>query len=286
MLEWVAEFSWLPRAGAAVVAALPILAAAVLSAFLATWLDERRRVRRAHLDAIKAEVLRPLRYELEGFYLPLLSGTLGPVTIANVAARGPGSVDHPSTPLTNWGQFHLCGATPAPTAELDRMLYADAKSQHYERFFRRLELFKSEVDVHTGMWTRYAEQLSRTIRERIGLRVISEADPLSDAEWIDPDGLAVFVVNCQLGIAPRAPCLGPGGRSIEISGVTMAHAQSEDPIQRSVKVLEELCRRQETLDELRPQARPLLHLAQYLLRELDRLRWSRKLPGQCPLAGL
>jgi len=285
MLEWVTEFGWLHIVGSAVVAILPILAAASLSAFLTTWLEERRRVRRAHLDAIKAEILRPLRQELEGFYLPLLSGTLGPVTIANVAERVPGSADHPSTPLTNWGQFQLCGARPAQTAELDRILYADAKSRHYERFFRRLELFKSEVDVHTGLWIRYAEQLSLTIRERIGLRVISEADPLSDAEWIDPDGLAVFVVNFQLGIVQRVPCLGPDGRSIEISGVTMARAQSEDPIQRSVKVLEELCWRQETPDELRPQAQPLLHLAQYLLRELDRLRLSRTYPGQCPLAG-
>ena len=205
MLEWVTEVGWLHGVGSAVVAILPILAAAVLSAFLVTWLEERRRLRRAHLDAIKTEVLRPLRKELEGFYLPLLGGTLGPVTITNVAARAPGSADHPLARLATWGQFQLRAAMPAQTGELDQTLYADAKSQHYERFFRRLDLFKSEVDIHTGMWLRYATQLSRTLRERIGLPVVAEADPLSDAEWIDPDGLAVFVVNCQLGIPTGPP---------------------------------------------------------------------------------
>src|SRR5437879_10570749 len=80
MLEWLRELGSFHRIGSAVVAILPILAAACLGAFLATWLQEWLRVRREHLAAIKAEVFRPLRRELQEFYLPLLSGMIGPVT--------------------------------------------------------------------------------------------------------------------------------------------------------------------------------------------------------------
>ena len=286
MLEWLRELGWFQRVGSAVVAILPILAAASLGALLATWLQEWRRVRREHLAAIKAEVFRPLRKELEGFYLPLLSGKLGPVTIAPVAAPVREGAERPVTLFTNAGQVQLCGTRPPEAGELDLLLYTDAKCRHYIRFFRRWELFRSEVDAYTRQWVSYAEQVSRTIREQSGLLLMTEADPLSSAEWIDPDGLALFVVNGQLGIAQRPPCLGPDGRSIEIGGVTMAHAAAEGPIERSLKLLGVLADKRETPEELRPHAESLRHLAKYLLRELDRLRVSSKLPGGCRLVRL
>ena len=287
MLEWLRELDWFHRVvGSAIVAILPILAAACLGAFLATWLQEWRRARREHLAALKAEVFRPLRLELVGFYLPLLSGKRGPVTIAPVAAPMREGADSPLTLFTDAGQFQLCGTRPPAAGELDPLLYADAKSRHYSRFVRRWELFRSEVDAYTRQWVSYAEQLSRTIKEQSGLLLMTEADPLSSAEWIDPDGLALFVVNCQLGIAQRPPCLGPDGQSIEVGGVTMAHAAAEGPIQRSLKLLGVLADRRETPDELRRQAEPLRHLAKYLLRELDRLRVSSTLPGRCRLVRL
>ena len=48
MLEWLRELGSFHRIGSAVVAILPILAAACLGAFLATWLQEWLRVRREH----------------------------------------------------------------------------------------------------------------------------------------------------------------------------------------------------------------------------------------------
>ncbi|PYM86478.1 MAG: hypothetical protein DME09_02285 [Candidatus Rokuibacteriota bacterium] len=286
MLEWLRELDSFHRIGSAVVAILPILAAACLGAFLATWLQEWLRVRREHLAAIKAEVFRPLRRELQEFYLPLLSGKIGPVTIAQVAAPVPEAGDHPLTVSANAWQLQLCRTRPPEAGQMDLLLYADAKFRHYRRIFRRWELFKSEVDAYTRRWVSYAEQLSRTVREQSGLPLITEADPLSNTEWIDPDGLAVFVVNCQLAIGQRPLCLGPDGRSLEIGGTTMAHAAAEDPIQRSLKLLRVLCDKRETLDSLHPQAEALRHLAKYLLRELDRLRRSSKLPGGCRLARL
>ena len=277
MPEWLRRLNWLQETGSALIAILPMVAAVSLSAFLATWLGERRRVRREHLAAIKAEVFRPLGRELEEFYLPLLRGKIGPVTIEHVATQTGG------TALTDLGRVHLRGAKPAEAGELSRFLYVDAKCQHYGRLFRRLELFKSEVDAYTRLWVSYAEQLSQTITEQVGLPVMTEADPLYDTEWIDSDGLAVFVVNCQLGIARRPLCVGLDGRSIEINGVPMVRAAAEDRVQRSLKALEALSGRQETPDELRPRTEPLLHLAKYLLRELDRLRVSSKLPGGCRL---
>jgi len=136
MLEWLRELDAFHRVGSAVVAILPILTAASLGAFLATWLLERRRVRREHLAAIKAEVFRPLRKELEGFHLPLLSGRLGPVAIAPVAAPVREGADPPVTPFTNAGQFQLSATRPPEAGELDRLLYTDAKCRHYGRFFR------------------------------------------------------------------------------------------------------------------------------------------------------
>src|SRR2546427_3072008 len=280
MPEWLRGLGWLHQVRSALIGILPMVAAVSLSAFLATWLGERRRVRREHLAAIKAEIFRPLGRELEEFYLPLLRGKIGPVTIEQVATQAGAAA------LTDPGRVQLCGTKPAETGGLDRVLYVDAQCRHYGRFFRRLELFKSEVDAYTRRWASYAEQLSQTITEQVGLPAMAEADPLSDAEWIDSDGLAVFVVNCQLGIARRPLSVGLDGRSIEINGVPMVHAAAEDRIQRSLELLEELSRRQETPEELRPRAEPLLHLAKYLLRELDRLRVSLKLPGGCRLLRL
>ena len=60
MLEWLRELGSFHRIGSAVVAILPILAAACLGAFLATWLQEWLRVRREHLAAWYAVYLMVL----------------------------------------------------------------------------------------------------------------------------------------------------------------------------------------------------------------------------------
>src|SRR5205807_9241485 len=126
MPEWLRRLNWLHETGSALIAILPMVAAVSLSAFLATWLGERRRVRREHLAAIKAEVFRPLRRELQEFYLPLLSGKIGPVTIAQVAAPVPAAGDHPLTVSANASQLQLCRTRPPEAGQLDLLLYADA----------------------------------------------------------------------------------------------------------------------------------------------------------------
>src|SRR3989442_9914638 len=70
------------------------LASGVIGAALVPWFQERRRVRRAHFDAIKTRVFVPLKKEFESFYLPLLEGKLAPVTVEVLPVRTQGSLSN------------------------------------------------------------------------------------------------------------------------------------------------------------------------------------------------
>jgi hypothetical protein len=261
-----------------------LILAAPLGAFLAVWLQERCRVRREHRDAIKARILDPLRREFEEFYLPLLKGQLGPVVLedGNTLLRG-SNAQGQGTGRRLITLRRAFGHQPS-SLRAEFVLYADAKRRHYRRFFRMLDVLTYDVRTYTSAWLPYAEQVSQAIRERVGLRAVAETPVGPDTDWIDPDGLAVFVVNRQLGIAQQPPVLGRGGLSVEIGGVTMAQGRTEDPIQRVLKVLEELSGERERAQELLEQCEHSLPVAKFLFRELEELRISSRLPGRCRFA--
>lgn len=287
-LSWV--MVWLEKFSLALLA----LIGGILTAWLAPWLQDRRRARREHLNAIKARVFRPLLAELEQLYLPLLRGELGPVTLETVPVRVGDSITDPQiireyrlVPRFRIGDYPpplFLGQREEEAPELDLELYEDAKRHHFRCFIGQLEAFKAEVDAYLAQWVSYAEDLSRAIAERVELPVLTTVQQTIDAVWASVKGLAVFLVNRQLGQIWQ-PMIAPNGRSLQVAGDTMVKAEGkETTMEHVLKVLEELFRERQRVDELRREAEPLLDQARSLVTELRRLLQSSKLPGGCQLA--
>ncbi len=263
------------------------------SAALVPWVQERRRVRREHLDAIKERVLRPIRREFDDVYLPQLSGKLSPVTVVYPLTRTHGSLSgsqiargralaprrtqvEDSFPMSIT-YVEEVSQTAAPE------LYADVRARHYCGFIKQLEAFRSDVDAYRDEWLAYAGRLSDAIVERVTLPPLRHESALYDAEWVDVDGLAAFIVDWQLGIVVQPPFQGSDKQQLEVSGVLRARANDEAGIQRVIQCLDELCASTEVVAKLRRRADPLLARAKYLASELNELLESSKLPGRCRL---
>lgn len=175
--------------------------------------------------------------------------------------------------------------TRQPPSPISPELYDDAKVHHYPEFMGRLEGFKAEVEAHSAEWKAYAEQLSQTIADRAGLPLVKWPSASSDASWVDANGLAVYVVERQLGVARHPPFPGSDGRSLTISsGPTVVKAETQEAIQRIWALLDEVSRERRTVEGLRRRAEPLEQQAASLLHDLNELVFSSKLPGRCPLA--
>lgn len=280
---------WLEKLGQWILA--PIVAA-LATAFLVTWFQDRRRARREHLDQIKAQVFRRLREELERLYLPLLQGKIGPVVSKHILIPVEGPVsESPTTwdwrlaPRRTYEEPSLPEfQTPQPPSPISPELYADAKARHYPEFMGRLEGFKAEIEAYTAEWKAYAEQLSQAIAARAGLPLVKWPSASSDASWVDANGLAVYVVERQLGVARHPPFPGSDGRSLTISSrSTVVKAETQEAIQHIWALLDELSRERKTVEDLRRRAEPLEHQAASLLHDLNQLLFSSKLAGRCPL---
>ena len=279
---------WLEKLGLAILAGL---VGAFVSPMLLSRFQEQRRVKRDHLDTIKEQVLRPLREELERLYLPLLQGELGPVTLGHVVIPVEGSVTQSRT-TWDWTlakrrnpvrQVFPIDDTSKSASEITQELYEDAKRHHYRRFIRKLEAFKAGVESYTDEWMAYAEELSQVVVDCTGLPVVTAALANTGAPWVNARGLAVFVVDWQLGVIPQGPIRGPDGRSLQMSGQTMAQVSTEEAIQRILDVLDELCHDRGRVEDLQGRAEPLVRETIVLLGEIDQLLLTSKLPGRCRL---
>lgn len=283
-------------AGAWIEKLWPVILAGVMGlagVFVGYRLNARRSARLEHLNIIKAQVFQTLRAELESFYLPLVQGTLGPVTIEPRRKNLGGSINRPSVaweyplaPRRNAGRearpFLL--SQEEPRVRTNTELYTDAKSHHYPEFMNQYQTFKDAVEDYCSLWVIYAEHLARAIEKKSGLPVITEQSARTDTRWIDPNRLAVFVINWQLGIVSHAPWVPSDGLSVEIDGQTVARAETRDAVQNLVDALDLVSRDRMRLEELRQPLPTLRHQAQALLNQLDRLLLSSRLPGRCPLA--
>lgn len=280
---------WLEKFGPGVLAAL---LGAAASAMLVTWFQERRRARREHLEAIKAQGLRPLHEKLGKFYLPLLRGEIGPVTLDNVVIPLEGSVTQRRTTwewrLAPRRKYELqpfpFASAPEQASEMSLELYEDAKRCHYRKLIRQIEAFKAEVESYTAEWMSYAEQLSRVIAERTGLPVVTGDSANTEPSWVNTNGLAVFVLDWQLGATPHSPIPDYDRGSLEIGGWTMARAKTREAIQHTIEVLDDLSHERQTVEGLRRRAEPLVLQATALLGKLNQPLLSSKLPGRCQLA--
>lgn len=288
-MDLISIIAWVEKLGQWIV--VPLLSA-LAGAFLVTWFQERRRVWREHLAEIKVDVFRPLREKFEQFYLPLLQGKLGPVVVEHVLMPVEGSVTQSGTtwtwrlaPRRTRGQQSLPRfEAHSPERELNPELYDDAKRHHYGGSIRRLEAFEAEVDRYTARWLNYADHLSQAIVERAGLPPVKWDSANIDPSWVDANGLAVFVLERQLGVNPHPLFSGADRSTITISGQTVARAQSEEEIRPIYALLDDLSHDRLTVGDLRRGAKPLEQQAGLLLHEIKQLLLSSKLRGKCPLA--
>lgn len=277
---------WLEKYGYTLLAAL---LSGLTSAWLVTRFQERRRVRREHLDEIKGKILRPLQREIEEFYLPLLQSKLGPIVVEHVLLPVEGSLIQASTPWEwrlaqrrkagdQWLSLPFEGQR---ASQANSELFTDTKRRHYRRFIRRLEAFKAEVDDYTQGWMPYADHLARVIADRVGLPVVTWRSANTSGPWVDVNRLAVFVLERQLGGTPHSPNIIPEPPSLQIASYTMARAQTTEQIQHIIGVLEDLYRDRAGTEEPRRRAERLEQHATDLLSEISRLLLSSKLKGRC-----
>lgn len=283
---------WLEKFGPAILAGLFGALSALVSAMLVPWFQDRRRARREHLDQIKAQVFRRLQEDLERLYLPLLRGKIGPVVSKHILIPVEGPVsESPTTwdwrlaPRRTYEEPSLPGfQTPQPPSPISPELYDDAKRYHYQKVLGRLEAFKVEFEAHTAEWTAYAGRLAQAIAERAGLPLVQWPSASSDPSWVDANGLAVYVVERQLGVARHPPFPGSDGRSLMISNSAVVKAETQEALQRIWALLDELSRERRTVEDLRRRAEPLEQQAASLLHQLNHLLFSSRLLGRCPLA--
>lgn len=190
--------AWLEKFGPPLLAALLAAVASLTSAMLVPWFQERRRAKREHLDAIKAQVLRPVQEDLERFYLPLLQGKLGPVVSTYVVIPADGSLSQaPNTWRWELSPRQDIGAEPLPflgggqrRPQPNGELYEDAKRRHYRKMIRRLEAVKGEVERYTASWVPHAAHLSKAIVERSGLPIVTADLSKTNSPCVDAHGLA------------------------------------------------------------------------------------------------
>lgn len=274
-----------------------VVLAALLSALFMSWFQDRRRARREHRDAIKNQVLGPLREQLEEFHLPLLRGEFAPVTLEDVTIPLEGSVTERSTawdctlaPRRTRVRHALpFDPLPKPGSELNPELYDDAKRNHYGDFIRRLEAFKAVVESYSAGWLGHAEDLYKAITIRTQLPLVRWDLVNTDLSWINAKGLAVFVIERQLGVTTQIPSIQfhpPNRFSVEMSGRTMAQAGTEEQIRRVIAALDELYFQRDKVDNLLRPAESLGLEARAMLTKLNQLLLSSKLPGRCALANV
>ena len=248
-----------------------------------------------HWEKIKTQVLDRLKEELERFYLPLVRGQIGPVMRWEVQIPLAGSLTQNQTitevrlfPRREYGeQPHSFSIAARPVPTVDPVLYADTKKKHLRKFIARLEVFKEDFVRYTESWQPYAECLSQTIAERVGLPmvvVVTQDMVMPSSSWVDSKGLAALLVGCQLGAPKPSFCINPNPPSLDIPSCwRMAQAQSPEQINLLTHVLDELSLERRTVEDLRRPAKPLESEAAKLLDELNLLLERSKLPGRCPL---
>lgn len=282
--------AWMDKFGPPILAAI---LSALATSLLMTRFQARRQARREHLDQIKSQVLRPLREELEQFYLPVLQGQLRPVVFDDPVTRVEGSIERAEVireyrliPRPKGGREPLPFPESKPPAEppvRNKELYEDARRRHYRGLIKRLEQFEAGVDGYLARWVSYASDVSRTIAEKGELPVVGPGAMNEDDMWINPYGLAVFIIGWQLGTTRTPIWRGSDRLSIEVDGRRVARAPREELLIPVLAVLDVLSRDLRPADELLDAAKPLKDLAIQLCGELDHLLVTSKLPGRCPL---
>lgn len=268
-------------------------ASGLAGAAIAVRLQERARARRQHLADIKAKVLEPVRRRLEQFYLPLLDGTVGPVALENVSVPVKGSVTEPHRtwawqlgPRRTIGNpFPWFGSEQEEPPQLSAELYADAKRRHYQDLLARWEALEREVvDGYVGTALGHAAALVTAIAERSELPRFEGGPMEPGTSWINAKALAVFVLDSRFGTPQAPPFIRPDRRSIDVYSHTVVQAETEEELKRVLGVLEELVQDSQPAQELRQRAAPLARQAKRLLRELNELIHSSRLPGHCRFA--
>jgi len=265
------------------------LAGVIVGAFLAPFVQDRRRVRHDHLQVIKAQVLGPVRRQLEQFYLPFLEGKYGPVVAEGKYRRVLGSVSeaHVVWECALGPRRSAASRTfpyftePQETIELNEELQKDARRNHFAAFFSSFEVFERRVEHYECEWVLYARDLSAKIIERARLPLVKWDSLNSEKAWVDADLLAVLIVDLHLGLMVGPPLVGSDGRTLELNGRRLALADDRAAIRHLEEVLDDISRDRGTAEELVSGAQPLLQEATRLREEVNQLLLLSKLPGRC-----
>lgn len=296
-MDPISVTGWLERIGQWIVA--PIVAA-LATAFLVTWFQDRRRVRAEHLEAIKKGVLTPLLERL-GSQLSVLRQKAPPVVadrgvIASentrpwVAAGSPRRYQEvllvaPVLGIPLQGELQSEWRLEAPSLASrfisgDPEFYACTKRSHSSEVIREFEALEVSVGEHGHRCLRLAEQLQDRLRARAPIpESVPQESPTHPL--VRTAHLALHILNHRLGVDRSPLTLDGHGKTLTNSRGDVVGRGEPDELRACLALVEELLSDDGEAATLLEEARTLASQLVQMERKIERKLREPRLAGRC-----
>lgn len=256
-------------------------ALAVIAGILLERRRSRRIHRREHLRDIQEKVFRPLGQKVKMYFLPTLWRLQSNIRLEQQQRL---LTDVAATDYL-WERRERLGMVPADLSSLDPLsdaLYHCSKTIHYQEVIERYEALETDFNEYQSRCLAYVQSLADRIKQNMNL-----PDELP-APWIRAEALALHIYQRQQGLQPHGVRLrdSPANptNTLELPDATGAIIQvTQAEAHRALELVTQLENNREKLGELISSANDLAKRAIELGENLERLRHTSSLNGQCDL---
>lgn len=155
-----------------------------LGPYLAELVRRKHRKREEHFMQIKEKIFKPLLTRLEIYYLPIIERKETNVKTVAVPTR-----ERPSTIGKEHRLFSSKLEITVGEKDIDNILYEDAKENHFEGLFRRLEDFEERFMKYSKKCLEIINNLKEKVVNNIKLKDYTG----NEESYMFPGALAIFL---------------------------------------------------------------------------------------------